>query len=185
MEDKNSNEQNQTGGRYDARPPQQPSGPYESYEPPHQERAYRDPRTGEPQGWQRSGSSPISRTAGADEERAFSILSYIGILWIVGLLADRENQTVKFHVNQGIILSIFEFALGFALMIAKAIVSAVFISTFVGIPVLSWIGTAINGILSFAGWCLVLVYVLIGALRAAQGRKEPLPLIGDLFTVIR
>lgn len=123
--------------------------------------------------------------ASPNDEKAFSVLSYIGLLWLVGLLADRDNPRVRFHVNQGIILSIFEFALAFSLTVVKAIVSAVFGFTFFGLPLFSWIGAAVNGLLTLAGWCLVLSYMLIGAIRAAQGRQEPLPLIGSLFTVVQ
>ena len=39
----------------------------------------------------------------------YCVLSYIYVLWIVGLLAEKDNPTVKFHVNQGIILSAVSF----------------------------------------------------------------------------
>lgn len=35
----------------------------------------------------------------------YCVLSYIYILWIIGFLSDKNNKIVKFHVNQGIILS--------------------------------------------------------------------------------
>jgi len=145
-------------------------------------RTYRDPYTGAPQNWQRRG--PAAGPLPSNDEKAFSILSYIGILWLVGLLADRENQNVIFHVNQGIILSIFEFALTFSLAIAKAMIEGVFGFVFGGIKVLSWTGTAIGGLLSFTGWCLIVSYMIIGVVHAAQGKREPLPLIGGLFTVV-
>lgn len=39
-----------------------------------------------------------------DNTKLYSILAYIGILFLVGLLADKENPVVRFHVNQGLIL---------------------------------------------------------------------------------
>lgn len=143
---------------------------------------YRDPCTGEPQNWQRT--PPEAGSPAPDEDRAFSILSYIGILWLVGLLADRKSPEVMFHVNQGIILSIFEFALTFSLAVLQAVLRFVFGFASSGIGVLSWLGNAICGFLSFACWCLVIVYIVIGVMHAVQGRKEPLPLIGSLFTVV-
>jgi hypothetical protein len=100
-------------------------------------------------------------------------------------LADRENSNVIFHVNQGIILSIFEFALTFTLAIVKMIVEGVFGFAFSGIGILSWTGAAISGLLSFTGWCLIVSYMIIGVIHAAQGKRVPLPLIGSLFTVVR
>ena len=38
----------------------------------------------------------------SDNTRVYSVLAYIGILWLVGLLADRHNPRVAFHVNQGL-----------------------------------------------------------------------------------
>ena len=35
----------------------------------------------------------------------YCVLSYIYILWIIGFVSDKNNKIVKFHVNQGIILS--------------------------------------------------------------------------------
>lgn len=143
---------------------------------------YRDPSTGEPQNWQRTG--PVPGSPCSANEKAFSILSYIGILWLVGLLTDRDNPTVIFHVNQGIILSIFEFALTFTLGITNAIINGVFQFAFGGIGFLSWAGTAVSGLLSFTVWCVIAAYMIIGVVYAAQGKKEPLPLIGNLFTVV-
>jgi len=38
--------------------------------------------------------------------KTYNILAYIGILWLVGLLSAKDQPDVRFHVNQGIILSI-------------------------------------------------------------------------------
>lgn len=178
MDEKNHNEQNEAPSEHGqpgcGRP--YPGGGYDWG------RAYRDPYTGAPQDWQKR--DPKAGPLPSNDEKAFSILSYIGILWLVGLLADRENQNVVFHVNQGIILSIFEFALTFTLAIAKAMIEGIFGFVFGGIGILSWTGTAIGGLLSFTGWCLIVSYIIIGVVHAAQGKKEPLPLIGNLFTVV-
>ena len=45
----------------------------------------------------------------SNNTKLFSILAYIGILWLIGLLCDKDNETVKFHVNQGIWLTILSF----------------------------------------------------------------------------
>lgn len=38
--------------------------------------------------------------------KTYNILAYISILWLVGLLSAKDQPDVRFHVNQGIILSI-------------------------------------------------------------------------------
>ncbi|MBQ1292983.1 MAG: hypothetical protein IIY21_03010, partial [Clostridiales bacterium] len=42
--------------------------------------------------------------------KLFSILSYVGILWLLGLLISPEKTSpfVRSHVNNGIIISIME-----------------------------------------------------------------------------
>lgn len=124
-------------------------------------------------------------TMPVDNTKAFSILSYIGILWLVGLLTDRNNLRVRFHVNQGIILTIFEIAVNVAISIVKSIISVIFIQSFSGFMMLSQLGMVVNGILSLAGTCLCVAYIIIGVLHAAQGREEPLPIIGTLFQVLK
>ena len=41
-----------------------------------------------------------------EENKIFAILAYIGILWLVGLLAAKDSKFARFHVNQGIVLFI-------------------------------------------------------------------------------
>ena len=65
--------------------------------------------------------------------KLFSILAYFGILWIVGLLAAKDDLFVKYHVNQGLIL--------FILGVAGAIVSV--------IPILGAIISAIVSVICF------------------------------------
>lgn len=182
MDEKNQDEQNRARPEQDRNPGQSGYGRPYAGPGPDWGRTYRNPYTGAPQGWQRR--NPATGPSFSNDEKAFSILSYIGILWLVGLLADRENPSVIFHVNQGIILSIFEFALTFSLALTKAILEGIFGFAFGGIGILSWAGTAVSGLLSFTGWCLVVAYMIIGVVHAAQGKKEPLPLIGSLFTVV-
>ncbi|QNK41077.1 hypothetical protein [Caproicibacter fermentans] len=181
MDEKDKNEQNCPYSGQGQRPAP-PSGYGRPFTGADWGNAYRDPYSGAPQNWQRR--NPVTGPSPSNDEKAFSILAYIGILWLVGLLADRENKNVMFHVNQGIILSIFEFALTFSLSIIKAIIQSGFGLAFSGIGILSWTGTAVSGLLSFTAWCLVVSYIIIGVVRAAQGKNEPLPLIGSLFTVV-
>lgn len=115
-----------------------------------------------------------------DSIKVFCILSYVGILWLVGLLTERENPKVRFHVNQGIILSIFEAVVGVAFAIVKTFITAIFSE----ILMLSPLAAALNGMLSLVQWCVFLTFIIIGILHAARDREEPLPVIGSLFRVL-
>ena len=66
----------------------------------------------------------------------FSILSYLGILWLIPLLVEKNDKIVRFHVNQGIVLCIFD-VIG---SIAIGILSAIFVL----IPVISFLAIIIS-----------------------------------------
>ena len=123
--------------------------------------------------------------APADNTKAFCIMSYISILWLVGLLADRYNPKVRFHVNQGIILTIFYAVLKFLLILLNGFVNAVFILPFSGAVIIPHLGSALNGMLTLAVWGIYLSFMIIGIMHAVHDREEPLPIIGTLFQIVR
>lgn len=93
--------------------------------------------------------------------KLFSILAYLGILWIVGLLAAKDDVFVKYHVNQGLLL--------FLLGVAGSIVGI--------IPI---IGAIVGAIVSVV--CFVLM--ILGIVNAVKGEMKPLPFIGN-FELIK
>ena len=102
----------------------------------------------------------------------FSILSYIGILWLIPLLVEKNDKVVRFHVNQGIVLFIFDIIGSIAVGILSAI--------FVFIPVISFLGVVIASL--FGILCFVLM--IIGIVNAANKSEKPLPIIGK-FQVLK
>ena len=59
--------------------------------------------------------------------KLYSILSYIGILWIVGVLVkEKDNKTVKFHVGQGMLLTIMSIAIS---IINRLVIANIFTTT--------------------------------------------------------
>lgn len=91
-----------------------------------------------------------------EKNKVFGILAYIGILFIVPLLAAPESKFAKFHANQGCLL----FILGVAVNVVWVV------------PILGWI-------VGFFGWILVLVLAVMGIVNAANGKMQKLPLIGE------
>ena len=102
----------------------------------------------------------------------FSILSYIGILWLIPLLVEKNDKVVRFHVNQGIVLFIFDIIGSIAVGILSAI--------FVFIPVISFLGVVIASL--FGILCFVLM--IIGIVNAANKSENPLPIIGK-FQILK
>ena len=104
--------------------------------------------------------------------KLITILDYIGILFILGFFVEKDNEDVKFHTNQGIILCIFD--------IAVSIVASI-LGVFDWIPFVGWVFSLIATLL----WLLVAAMVILGIVHAAKGERTPLPVIGKLFTFIK
>ena len=94
----------------------------------------------------------------------FGILSYIAILWLIGLLVEPEKNHayVKNHVNNGILFTI----------------AGVIISILSKLPFIGWIFGIILGLGFFVLWLLAII-------SAAQGKKYTLPVIGDTLVFIK
>ncbi|MDR3289496.1 MAG: zinc-ribbon domain-containing protein [Peptococcaceae bacterium] len=97
----------------------------------------------------------------AAENKGMAILAYF--LWFVPLLAGAHKTSpfVKYHTNQAIILCI--------VGVCGAIVSIV--------PI-------INFLLIFLYPVLFVLFVM-GIINAAQEKTKPLPIIGNLFTILQ
>jgi len=95
-----------------------------------------------------------------NNNKLYNVLSYLN-LWLIGLLVAPNEQDVKFHVNQGIILTI-----GW---VAAGILS--FILAF--IPILGWV-------LAFAIYVFIGVLAIMGIINAAKGEQKELPIIGKI-----
>jgi len=88
-----------------------------------------------------------------NNNKLYSILAYIAPFWLIGLLAAKDEQDVKFHVNQGIVLTI-----GWA--IAYVLVMVFFIGFLLMIP--------------------LTIFAIMGIINASKGEQKELPLIGKI-----
>lgn len=87
---------------------------------------------------------------------ALAFLSYLGILCLIPLLTEKEDDFVQYHAKQGFVLFLAELAT----------------MIFAGIPVLGWILAPILTLV----W---LVFSVIGIINVMNGRKKEIPLIGQ------
>ena len=102
----------------------------------------------------------MAKTSTGLEENVAGLLSYV-LWWITGLiffLIEKENKFVRFHAMQSIIFSV-------AMIILYIILGL--------IPVVGWILIPIVGILVFILWIILMI-------KAYQGAKFKLPVIGNL-----
>ncbi len=136
-------------------------------------------------------AAPEQSTAAEDwkgNEKLFSILSYIGILWLIGLLVNPEkgDSKVRFHVGQGIILTIADAVIGIVMGIISAIINGIFRTEITilgygtGVYETSAVATVLTTIISLAGWVLIVFLVVKGIMNVVNKKQEPLPIIGKL-----
>ncbi len=98
-----------------------------------------------------------------DPNKWACVIAYIGILFFVPLLVDRNNQFNRFHANQALVL-----------LITAVIVNL--LGTYSPI--------VIAALVRLIGGLTIIVLMVMGVLNAANEKMKPLPLIGK-FTIIK
>lgn len=98
-------------------------------------------------------------TTDIENNKVFAILSYIGFLFLVPLLAAKDSAFAKFHCNQGFVLFIAEVIWNIISSILRAI-----------LPVLGIVCYVIN--------LVFLAVLVLGIVNAATGKAKELPIIG-------
>jgi len=96
---------------------------------------------------------PVPEFSNEDVEdgKVFAAIGYLGILFLVPLLAKPENKYCRAHAKQGLVLFV------------AWVICAV-------IPFLGW----------FIGWPIILVLAIISLVKAAQGQFWKVPWLGDI-----
>ena len=105
----------------------------------------------------------------AVNNKAMGILAYLGILVLVPIFAAKDSQFARYHANQGLVLAIAEIAYGIVVSILNAILF-----------VISWRLASIVGTILGIVWLGFLALSIIGIINAANGKMQPLPLIGGI-----
>jgi uncharacterized membrane protein len=110
--------------------------------------------------------------ADIEANKFMALLAYLGILFLVPLLAAPNSKFARYHANQGIILFI-------GVMAVNIAVSVVF-------TILSFIKLGfIGGILYPVCNLVTLAFMIIGVLNAYNGRARELPIIGGKITILK
>lgn len=118
--------------------------------------------------------------------KVYKILSYIGILWLVGMFGKRKNEpAVRFHVGQGIILTICTVILSIVIYLINTFVIANIFVTELEIwgvsmgKTVSGTGLAIMSFLDFAVWGVQILFMILGIRNVCKGEDKELPVIGS------
>ena len=119
-----------------------------------------------------------NNTTKKSDTKIYKILSYIGVLWLVGLFVPdvKDDPDVKFHVGQGIILTIAGYGLNIIIGIIQGIIGAIIGLT--ELYTLSLIISILFGILSWGVSIASLVLMIIGIINANDNKQKQLPVIG-------
>lgn len=88
-----------------------------------------------------------------EENRAITFLSYLGLLFLVPMLAKRESKFAQFHAKQGLVLTV---------------------GWFVGSFLMPFLG------LGFLVYVFVLILSVMGLVNVNNGRMKELPVVGDI-----
>jgi len=93
-----------------------------------------------------------------------SILSYIGILWLVAYFGGKQerNDLSRYHLKQGL-----------GLWIIAVIFNIVLYIVVMTVPFLAAILSAVS--------IIFLILMIFGIINAANEIKKPLPVIGKMF----
>ena len=95
-----------------------------------------------------------------EKNKVMAVLSYIGILCLIPLLAAKESKFAQFHAKQGLVLFLAE----------------VLLSILYAIP-------ALNVVMVFVGWIiyiLLVVLAIMGIVNALQGKYWKMPVLGGM-----
>ena len=106
--------------------------------------------------------------------KLMAVLSYLGILVLVPILAAKDSPFAKFHATQGINLLI----VGVAWSIVSGIIGAILGA--IGVTFLSVLWSIITWLVSI----VIFLTMVIGIINAAQGKAKELPIIGG-FRILK
>ncbi len=95
-----------------------------------------------------------------EEGKAMSIIGYLGILFLIPMLALPNNRFARFHANQGLVLFIFWVVVGVAIQVLGYV------------PIIRYF----TWVLSF----IPLVLMILGMVNAGGGKAKTLPVIGNI-----
>lgn len=95
-----------------------------------------------------------------EKNKGMAVLSYIGILCLIPLLAAKESKYAQFHAKQGLVLFIVWVILG----------------VLYAIP-------GVNVVMFFIGWILWLllaILAIMGIVNSLQGKYWKMPVLGGM-----
>ena len=104
--------------------------------------------------------APAAEAEDIEQNKVYAVVGYLGILFLVPLLAAPNSRYARYHANQGIVL-----------FLATVVVTGAFY-VLGHIPFLG----RVLGLAGSVAWIVSLVFMVLGIVNAASGKCQPLPL---------
>jgi uncharacterized membrane protein/ribosomal protein L32 len=117
------------------------------------------------------------------DNKIFALLSYIGPLFLVPVLAAPKSKYARFHANQGLVLFLAEIIIALPLRALDWVNGFIFGNFPLFNGWLSFVPAVIGAAISLVGLVvgmLALVLAVIGVINAFQGKANELPFIGKM-----
>jgi len=102
--------------------------------------------------------APKTGSKDVEENKVWAAIGYLGILFLIPLLAKKDSPYAQYHAKQGL-----------ALFLAGLIVGAAS-----AIPFIGWF------IVAPIGGIILLILFVIGLINSLGGKMQPLPVIGKM-----
>lgn len=99
--------------------------------------------------------------ADARENRSLGALCYLGPLLLIPFLSKPDSQFLRYHCNQGLVLTLF----------------CILVNIAGHVPLIGWM-------MSACGWIAAVTMFVKGLKNVTEGKRTPIPLIGDI-TIIK
>lgn len=106
------------------------------------------------------------------KNKVLALFAYIGILFLIPLLAAPNSKFARFHTNQGLVLFITGVIWGVISGIVNLIVG--------GVPVLGSLFSILSALVSLA----LFILSILGIINACTGKAKELPLVGT-FKILK
>ncbi len=99
--------------------------------------------------------------ADARENKSLGAFCYLGPLLLIPFLSKPDSQFLRYHCNQGLVLTLF----------------CILVNIAGYVPLIGWM-------MSACGWIAAVTMFVKGLKNVSEGKRTPLPLIGDI-TIIK
>lgn len=110
----------------------------------------------------------------AQQNKAVYVLTYIPMLFFLPLLAVQGSPIGKFHANQSLLILLTSIVLGVVNVILG-----------IALRFLPIFGVFLAGLVSLAIYAIGIALIVVGMVNASKGLQKPLPVIGNMFTIIK